>query len=55
MGAAKPASSGFWMTGHTVNHIFCSSKPPISIRVVALYSFVLLACKVVSVILLYRV
>lgn len=25
---AKPASSGFWMTGHTVNHIFHSNKPP---------------------------
>ena len=49
MGAAKPTSSGFWITGHTVNHIFCSSKPHISIRVIALHSFVLLACKVVSV------
>ena len=49
MGTTKSASSSLWMTGHTVNNIICSSKPHISIRGVALYSFVLLACKVVSV------
>lgn len=43
------------MTGHTVNHISRSSKPPMSNRVVALNSFVLLAREVVSVLLLYRV
>ena len=55
VGIAKPASSGFWMTGHTVNHTFRSSKPPISNRVVALNSFVLLAREVVSVLLFLRV
>ena len=43
------------MTGHTVNHISRSSEPPMSNRVVALNSFVLLAREVVSVLLLYRV
>ena len=43
------------MTGHTVNHTFRSSKPPISNRVVALNSFVLLAREVVSVLLFLRV
>ena len=55
MGKAKPASSGFLMTGHTVSHISHSSEPPMSNRVVALNSFVLLAREVVSVLLLYRV
>jgi len=43
------------MTGHTVNHIFRSSEPPMSNRVIALNSFVPLAREVVSVLLLYRV
>ena len=43
------------MTGHTVNHISRSSEPPMSNRVVALNSFVLLAREVVSVQLQYRV
>lgn len=52
-----PAKNGYgkasvqWLPNGrlSVNHIFCSSKPHISIRVTALHSFVLLACKVVSV------
>ena len=43
------------MTGHTVTHKSHSSKPPTSSRVDALNSFVLLARKVVSVLLLDRV
>ena len=43
------------MTGLTVTHKSHSSKPPMSSRVDALNSFVLLARKVVSVLLLDRV
>ena len=43
------------MTGHTVTHKSHSSEPPMSNRVNALNSFVLLARKVVSVLLLDRV
>lgn len=55
MGTAKPASDGFLMTGHTGSHFSRSSEPPMFNRVCALDSFVLLACSVVSVFLLYRV
>jgi hypothetical protein len=43
------------MTGYTVTTSSHSSEPPISNRVIALNSFVLLARKVVSVLLLDRV
>lgn len=43
------------MTGQTATHKSHSSKPPMSNRVNALNSFVLLARKVVSVLLLDRV
>jgi len=42
-GYRKTASSGFLMTGHTVTHKSRSSNPPMSNRVDALNSFVLLA------------
>ena len=48
-GYGKASVQWFLNDRLSVNHIFCSSKPHISIRVTVLHSFVLLACKVVSV------
>ena len=54
-GYAKPSIVDFLMYGRMVNHNSHGSKPPMSIRVIALNSFVLPIRKVVSEMLVCRV